>query len=238
MVTFPEATGPEPDELRRVELLILDAANAVHARLQSRYEELQRKTPVPARKFRENWTPQWADKYLVNAPAQIHKNTRFLRYFAGSSQVFDVGVGPGFLMKLLIEAQGLRVFGCDVESGKTLVFDELRKELGLEPFVQTHRVRPRQPIPIPEGCDTLMAFRASFCDFYTTADYDWLFDHCRERLVGPKRIVLLLNGRSYEVEGVKDYFRRRAEFPLWDPSIPEAMHGSRVESLFCQLSLA
>ncbi len=225
-------------ELRPLQSSLLHSAELVGSRLQSRLAELKRSDPEEARRFYRSWTPTWAAKYISNASGQINKLSGFLPYFTGVRQAYDVGVGPGFLARLLMDAQGVRLFGCDVEPGGTLVFEELRKELGLEQCVQIHTVQPRQPIPIPEGCDTLIGFRASFSEGYTPADYQWLFDHCRERLTGDKRVVWLLNSASYEVEGVKDFFLRRAEFPLWDSTIPEAMHKQRVESLFCQLSLA
>jgi len=202
-----------------------------------RHAKLTRHDLKHARQYYNSWTPDWARKYLDGARNQVGKCRRFLPHLTGFDRAYEIGVGPGFLLKLLTDVHGVAIRGCDVGPDEALVFHAMHEELGIAELVQVHRVRPRQEIPIVEGSEALLAFKTFFCETYTVADYRWLLDHCRERLSGDKQVILLLNACCFDVDGVQAFFMGRAEFPLLDPNIsPSQQHWDN--RTFCRVRLA
>ncbi len=223
------------EALDEAETALIAAANRVRGSLEAELESLRRSDPHSAKRFLASWNPNWAKKYLHNAEAKVRKWRRFFPHLAGVRQAYEIGVGPGYLFRLLMDVYGVQLSGCDVEPGHTLVFEALRQELGIAHLVETHRVRPRREIPITEGSEAMLAFLTSFCETYSVADYRWLLDHCRERLSGDKQVLILFNARCFEVDGVQQFFQRNAEFPL----LGEHQAASKPHAAaFCRVRLA
>ena len=234
----PRSGGPESidDPTARVQRDLLAGASRVRRRIDKFIERLRDEDPRRAASFERRLNPDWAHKYLDLAAMQVRKWPMFMPHLTGFSRGYEIGVGPGYLFRLLMEVRGTEMRGCDVDPARAVVFRELRREFGITDLVDIHKVEPRQEIPIAEGSDALLAFFTSFCECFSLDDYRWLFDHCRERLSGDKQVFLLLNPRCYDAAGLDAFLRRHAEFPLLDRTRPEAEQRHRTRA-FCRLSL-
>lgn len=224
------------DAFDRVQRELLAAAQRVRGRIEAHLEELRRTDPSKAEDFWERLTPVWKDKYCDRAGEHIAKWREFMPHLDGFAQAYEIGVGPGSLFRLLAELKGVRMWGCDVDPERSVVFRELRKELGISGRVDNHPVQRRTPVPIPEGTEALIAFYTTFSRKFSVQDWEWLLDFCRERLVGEKWILMLPNPKSFGREGVAEFFRRKADFPLLDAKAPEDSQLWHNRA-FCRFSL-
>ena len=229
-----DQTGEAFDQVQRE---LVAAAGRVRGRLEAHLEELRRTDPAKAEDFWERLTPEWKDKYCDRAGEHIAKWREFMPHLDGFAQAYEIGVGPGSLFRLLTDLKGVRMWGCDADPEHSIVFRELRKEVGISDRVDNFPVQRRTPVPIPEGTEALMGFYTTFSRKFSVQDWEWLLDFCRERLVGEKWIVMLPNPKSFGREGVAEFFRRKADFPLLDPKVPEEsqLWHNRV---FCRFRLA
>ncbi len=87
----------------------------------------------------------------------------------------------------------------------------LRRELGLLDRVIEHRVVYRQPIPIPEGTDTVIAFLPAFDVGWLPQQYDWLHEECFRK--GVSRVFWRLNAK-HSSPRARDYFLAVGAFPV------------------------
>ncbi len=245
LMTLPERRAPaRPEDLRaidtefeRVERGLLEAAEKVRSRIEAHYERLWSEDPKRAERFWLRLTPEWKDKYLDRAQGHIRKWKQFMPHLDGFASAYEIGVGPGSLFALLRELKGVAMRGCDTDPDETVVFRELRREIGIADLVDNHAVRRRQPLPLPEGAEAVLGFYTTFSRKFSVEDWQWLLDFCRERLAGDKLILLVPNPKSFGREGVNEFFRKRAEFPLRDPKVPEERQLWH-ERAFLRLSLA
>ena len=221
----------------QVQQYLIEAAGQVKARIEAEYEQLLRTDPEQAADFQRRLTPEWQDKYLDRASDHIVKWAELLPHLTGFRHGYEIGVGPGSLFRLLTDLKGVTMRGCDTDPEEAIVFRELRKQIGIDTLVDAHPVQRREPIPFRDGTDALLGFYTTFSRKFSVADWEWLFDFCRERMTGDKLVFLIPNPKSWGREGVEEFFRRRGEFPLLDPAIPirgQLWH----QQVFCRLSLA
>jgi hypothetical protein len=154
-------------------------------------------------------------KFLARAPEFIHKDASYLPFFEGLKQVFEIGVGTGYLFAMLRNILKVEMWGVDVDLDKSTVFDEMRRELGIADRVFEHRVTRRVPLPIPPGTEAVTAFRATFHQGWSVADHEWFLADCREKLTGARRAILFFNSRPLnENPAVVALYRRIGEMPL------------------------
>jgi hypothetical protein len=193
--------------------------------------------PVRAERFNRRLTEALVTKYLVRVEKPLAFWPGVLPHLVGFSRGYEIGVGPGYLFKLLMETQSVQMRGCDCDPNRSVVFRELRRTLGIEDLVDVHPVRRRRPIPIPEGTQALLGFFTEFNYGYSLDDWRWFLDHCRERLTGPKLVYLLPNVKALKREGVAEYFARLGEHPLLRPGAP-AVVPPALRRLFCRIQLS
>src|ERR1700753_3570311 len=111
---------------------IIAAARRVCARFDAEYERLSKEDAEGASKHYWSLVPSQlnlketakalegranepqAMKYLRRAGGHVKKWNRFLPYLAGFKKVFEIGVGPGYLFKTMIEYYGTDMRGCDL----------------------------------------------------------------------------------------------------------------------------
>lgn len=230
------STSSDPD-FDHVQQYLIDAAGQVKIRIEAEYEQLLRTDPERAADFRRRLTPEWKDKYLDRASDHIVKWAELLPHLTGFRRGYEIGVGPGSLFRLLTDLKCVTMRGCDTDPDEAIVFRELRKQIGIDALVDAHPVQRREPMPLREGTDALLGFYTTFSRKFSIADWEWLFDFCRERMTGDKLVFLILNPKSWGREEVEEFFRLRGEFPLSDPAIPirdQLWH----QQVFCRLSLA
>ncbi|HEY5411347.1 MAG TPA: sulfotransferase family 2 domain-containing protein [Caulobacteraceae bacterium] len=232
-----EQDGSSTTAFAHVQQDLVAAAQQVRQRIEAHYEHLLRTDPEGAADYHRRLTPMWKDKYLDRAPEHIAKWAELLEHLDGFRQGYEIGVGPGSLFRLLTDLKQVAMRGCDTEPDETIVFRELRKQLGIAELVDAHAVQRRTPMPIAEGTDALLGFYTTFSKDFSVPDWEWLFDYCRERMVGDKLVYLIPNPKSYNQDGVAAFFRQRAEFPLLDIPTPGRAKQWH-EKTFLRLSLA
>lgn len=154
-------------------------------------------------------------KYVRSVEGHVRKWRTFTPYLSGLRKAFEIGVGPGYLFHIMIEVYGTDMRGCDIDPAKNRVFHDLREELGLSDRVMTHKVVARQDIPIPEGSEAVLGFWTVFTETFSLDDHKWFVAQCREKLVGPKKLVLLFNTRGYdERPEIFRWYQTIGAFPL------------------------
>lgn len=208
---------------------ILQAANFTQARFEQQYADLLATDPDAAATFFASLVPASARsvsphcrpnayKYVAEAHGHIHKWTSyFLPYMNSVRSAYELGVGPGYLLKFMADVYGTQIRGCDLAQSKNLVFAAVREQLGISKLVDEHEIKPRRPIPIPDGCEAVLGFWTVFTERWTVSDHAWFLDYCRERLSGNKRVFLLFNARNYDdAPDVRCFYAARAAFPLQD----------------------
>jgi hypothetical protein len=188
-------------------------------------------------------------KYIRFVEGHVRKWRLYTPYMSGLRKAFEIGVGPGYLFRIMIDLYGTDMRGCDLDPAKNRVFRDLREELGLSARVITHKVVAGQDIPIPDGSEAVLGFWTVFTETFSLDDHKWFVAHCREKLVGPKRLVLLFNTRRYdECPEVFEWYKTFGEFPLLtegsgvteDPDLgvgPREKMSPRDRAAFCVAEL-
>lgn len=182
-------------------------------------------------------------KYIRLVEAHVQKWRLFTPYMSGLRKAFEIGVGPGYLFRIMIDLYGTDMRGCDLDPAKNRVFRDLREELGLSARVMTHKVIAGQDIPIPEGSEAVLGFWTVFTETFSLADHKWFVAQCREKLVGPKKLVLLFNARGYdECPEIFEWYKTFGEFPFLAEGAgvnagPGAKMSPRDRAAFCVAEL-
>jgi hypothetical protein len=182
-------------------------------------------------------------KYVRSVEAHVRKWRLYTPYMSGLRKAFEIGVGPGYLFRIMIDLYGTDMRGCDLPPAKNRVFRDLREELGLSARVMTHKVVAGNDIPIPDGSEAVLGFWTVFTEAFSLNDHKWFVAHCREKLVGPKRLVLLFNTRGYdECPEIFKWYQTFAEFPLLTEGAgvgvgPREKMNPRDRSAFCVAEL-
>jgi hypothetical protein len=235
-------------QLIDIEAELVKAAVRVCKRFDQQYEELKQNSPSEAELFYLNLVPSntifaggrkepVAMKYVRRARAHVHKWVAFLPYLSGLEKVYEIGVGPGYLFRMMMDYYSTDISGCDLDPEKNLIFAKVREELGIADRIQNHKVIAKQDIPIPDGTDGLFAFWTVFNFNWSVDDHAWFIEHCREKLAGEKRVVLLFNDRGYDDRPeIQDFYRKRARFPFLESDIAPEFHP-RDKNAFCILNL-
>lgn len=203
-------------EHKRVEAEIIEAVKRLEARYHGDQSPLALTgTGAAAQRFRVPSVEPRGMKYVRSVGGHVRKWRVFTPYLGGLQKAFEIGVGPGYLFRLMIELYGTDMRGCDLDPAKNPVFRDLRKELGLSERVMTHKVIANNDIPIPEGSEAVMGFWTVFTETFSLDDHKWFVAQCREKLVGPKKLVMLFNTRGYdERPEIFDWYKTFAAFPL------------------------
>jgi len=235
-------------KLSEIEQPIVAAANLVCKRFDDEYEKLKQVAPeeasayflglVPSHLSREGKIHEpKAMKYIRRPHGHVHKWSYFLPYLNGLKKAYEIGVGPGYLFRLMIDYYSTNMTGCDLDASKNIIFRELRKQLGIADRVQEHKVTAGQEIPIPAGSEAIFGFWTVFNRTWTVDDHAWFLDHCREQLVGDKKVVLLFNDVGFDdCPEIQSFYRSRAEFPLLKDERALKM-APRDKNAFCILHL-
>jgi hypothetical protein len=182
-------------------------------------------------------------KYIRSVEAHVRKWRFYTPYMSGLQKAFEIGVGPGYLFRIMMDLYGTDMRGCDLDPAQNRVFRDLREELGLSDRVMTHKVVAGRDIPIPEGTEAVLGFWTVFTEKFSLDDHKWFVAHCREKLVGPKRLVLLFNTRGYdECPEVAEWYRTLGEFPFLAEGAPvDAGPGAKMSprdrAAFCVAEL-
>jgi hypothetical protein len=159
-------------------------------------------------------------KYVRSVEGHVRKWRLYVPYMSGLRTAFEIGVGPGYLFRIMMDLYGTDMRGCDLDPAKNRIFRDLREELGLSARVMTHKVVAGQDIPIPEGSEAVLGFWTVFTETFSLNDHKWFVAHCRQKLVGAKKLVLLFNTRGYdECPEVFEWYKTFAEFPLLAQSV-------------------
>lgn len=154
-------------------------------------------------------------KYIRAVEGHVRKWRVFTPYLGGLRRAFEIGVGPGYLFRIMMDLYGTDMRGCDIDPTTNRVFRDLREELGLSARVMTHRVVARQDIPIPDGSEAVIGFWTVFTETFSLKDHKRFVAQCREKLVGPKKLVMLFNTRGYdECPEIFKWYQTFAAFPL------------------------
>lgn len=251
----PGEAGMLRDQVR-VEAEIIEAVN----RLEGRYPKEQPQRAVAgvntaAERFRDSVPFPGVDangdeprvmKYIRSAGAHVRKWRTYTPYMSGLRKAFEIGVGPGYLFRMMMELYGTDMRGCDLDPTTNRVFRDLREELGISARVMTHKVVARRDIPIPEGSEAVIGFWTVFTETFSLDDHKWFVAQCREKLVGPKKLVLLFNARGYdECPEVFKWYQTFAEFPLLNEdeddggvdTLPRKLVNPRDKRAFCVAGL-
>lgn len=175
--------------------------------------------------------PSAAIKFLIHAREHIDKFRLLLPHISQSRRALEIGVGPGYLQKVLVDHVGCDAYGLDLPRTETYVYDVIRKALGVADRTLEHQVFPREPVPIRAGTDLIVGYLPVFHSKWHRADHLWFWDFCRERMAGEKKLVFVFNQLGFTTrEEVRALYLKHAEFPLSDES-------QALSKLFCVLRL-
>ena len=209
-----------------IEAEIIEAVKRVEAGYHQEQQQLALTDPNAAADFFRTIAPSrqrlQADvdeprvmKYIRSVEAHVRKWRLYTPYMSGLRKAFEIGVGPGYLFRIMMDLYGTDMRGCDLSPAKNRVFRDLREELGLTARVMNHKVVAGKDIPIPDGSQAVLGFWTVFTETFSLDDHKWFVAQCREKLRGPKKLVLLFNGRGYdECPEIFKWYRTFAEFPL------------------------
>lgn len=221
-----EVEGGKLRDQLTIETEIIEAAKRVEAAYYKEQQQLALTDPNAAAEFFRAIAPSRQRlkahideprvmKYIRSVGAHVRKWRIYTPYMSGLRKAFEIGVGPGYLFRIMIDLYGTDMRGCDLSPTKNRVFRDLREELGLSNRVMTHKVVARQDIPIPEGSEAVLGFWTVFNEKFSLDDHKWFVAQCREKLVGPKKLVLLFNGPGYDDRPeIFEWYQTFAEFPL------------------------
>lgn len=165
-------------------------------------------------------------KYAIEARRNVEMWKEFLPYLQGFSAIFEIGVGPGYLFRLLMDLFGTRMTGCDIELDQRGVYDAIREELGIKPLVREHFVARRVSTPITPGAEAVIAFALVF-DYgfrpedysrwlWTVEDHEWFLRDIARQLTGRRQLICRFNKRWPKSENreVVHFYRRIGIQPI------------------------
>ncbi len=213
-------------ERLKIEAEIIEAAKRVEARYHREEQQLAltdanaaaeffRAIAPSGKRLHANVDEPRVMKYIRFVEGHVLKWRLFTPYMSGLRKAFEIGVGPGYLFRIMIDLYGTDMRGCDLAPTKNRVFRDLREELGISARVMTHKVVAGRDIPIPEGSEAVLAFWTVFTETFSLDDHKWFVAQCREKLVGPKKLVLLFNTGGYdECPEIFEWYQTFGEFPL------------------------
>ncbi len=162
----------------------------------------------------DGYDPRAPVKFLVDARRYVHDDAHYLTFFRDLRKVFEIGVGTGYLFAMLKTLLGIDMHGVDIDLEKSVVFRDMRKEIGIADAVSEHRVMPRRPLPIPPGTEAVTAFRTMFNQGWSVADHEWFLADCAEKLSGRKLVIVNFNERPFRADpGVVALYQRRGTLP-------------------------
>jgi hypothetical protein len=148
--------------------------------------------------------PSAPAKYAVEARSSVEKWREFLPLLGGINAAFEIGVGPGYLFRLMMDLHGTRMTGCDVEISQRGVYDAIRSELGIRHLVHEHFVAKRVSTPITPGAEAVLAFAMVF-DYgfhedgsrwiWTVEDHEWFLHDLARQTTGHRRLICRFNKR-------------------------------------------
>jgi hypothetical protein len=154
-------------------------------------------------------------KYARDPERYVKRFLQYVPYLIGIESFFEIGVGPGFLFKIIKDVLGKRISGVDIRCREEDVYREFRQGLGIEDLVSEHAVTAGHPLPIPAGTEAVIAFFTVFNEHWTQADHEWFLDDCSSKLTGRRLVMLRFNPRGFEDnEAVRRLYARRGTFPL------------------------
>ena len=234
---MPQDFGTIEDDVERVSREVL-------VQMQGEFERLKSDDPAMARSFEFGFANAYGElasdgsshhqapvKYLIKARSHVRKFYRFLPHIAHVSSVFEIGVGPGHLLKLLRDGFDVDIHGCDIEFERTMVYDRLRRALGIDRHVQEHVVTPYTEIPIRAGTEAVLAFWTAFNTKWKVREHEWFLDFLGERLCGRKLVAIRFNPKGFnDNPDVERLYHRRGNFPLNETA-------SELGGNFCVLEL-
>ena len=156
-------------------------------------------------------------KYLDEADVYIPRFYQFLPFFVGFDKVYEIGVGVGYFLYMLRNVLGIDAEGCDVDIQRKVVYREMRAALGLEPYTHQFKVQAGRELPIGPGVQALCAFYTVFNYDWRVAQHEWFLKECRQKLTGPRTVILRLNPHGFtDRPEVFEFYKARADFPLRD----------------------
>lgn len=154
-------------------------------------------------------------KYARDPTRFVRRFQQFIPYLVGLESFFEIGVGPGFLFKIIKDILGKRITGVDIRCSEEDVYREFRKALGIDKLVSEHAVTAGRPLPVPPGTEAVIAFYTVFNEHWTEADHEGFLQDCSHKLTGRKLVILRFNPRGFEDnEPVRRLYERRGSFPL------------------------
>lgn len=136
-------------------------------------------------------------KYVLDVDHHLGNIRPIIPHFSGVRSAFEIGVGPGYLMRWLIDAYGMEITGCDVELEERGVYRALRRELQVADRVCEHWVRKGEDLPIPKGTEAVIAFSPVYDQGWTPDDHLRFFRLLASH--GVDRLYLRLNRHHREI---------------------------------------
>lgn len=164
-------------------------------------------------------------KYAIEARRNVEMWREFLPYLRGIEAAFEIGVGPGYLFRLMMDLYGTRMTGCDVEIAQCGVYDTIRAALGVKHLVAEHFVAKRLSTPVTPGAEVVMAFALVF-DYgfhpdgtrwlWTVEDHEWFLNDLAKQVTGRRQFICRFNKRWPKSENreVINFYRRIGVQPI------------------------
>ncbi|MBS7789892.1 hypothetical protein KTR66_07795 [Roseococcus sp. SDR] len=164
-------------------------------------------------------------KYAVDARSKMEKWRKFMPFLKGFEAAFEIGVGPGYLFRLMMDFYGTRMTGCDIEFEQLGVYDALRSELGIKHLIREHFVARRVSTPVTPGSEAVLAFWLAFDSErdeegvrtgWTVEDHEWFLADIARQLSGRRQFICRFNKWWYSRENrdVMRFYRQIGVQPI------------------------
>jgi hypothetical protein len=164
-------------------------------------------------------------KYAIEARRSVEMWREFLPFLGGIEAAFEIGVGPGYLFRLMMDLYGTQMTGCDVEINELAVYDAIRSELGIRHLVQEHFVAKRVSTPVTPGAEAVLAFALVFDKgfdasgarwLWSVEDHEWFLHDLASQTRGRRRLICRFNKRWLKNDNrdVVLFYRRVGIQPL------------------------
>ncbi|WP_169833639.1 hypothetical protein, partial [Methylobrevis pamukkalensis] len=149
------------------------------------------------------YDPKAPIKFAYQAKGAVGTVRRYLPYFAGVKSGFEIGVGAGYLMRALIDVQGIAMRGCDINIERLGVYKAIRAELGLTHLVTEQRIEPRRPVVLPPDTEAVIGFLPAWTAKWDLEDYQWFHADLKRQNI--RRMYWQMNANIDKPE-IRAYF--------------------------------
>ena len=142
-------------------------------------------------------------KYLSHAYKHASKNIPYIKFLESLNKekklrVYEIGVGPGYLMYMSRHFLQIPFSGCDIDIDTLEVYGRIRQKLGVDQFVEEQCVKYNIPLHVNNGSNTVIAMWTVFNKKWGVKEHLWFWHQCHAKLQGESKwLIIRFNNQGY-----------------------------------------